>query len=288
METVVIPAMARAVPEHAERLRECGQILHMIECKACHADHFAGYHRCRSRWCINCNHVRALLWVARLYPVLSAWLEAGNYVCMFNLTVRDGPILKDQMEYLRSGWRAMYHGSRARKERWKERFPGGIRSLEVTLGKNSGQWHPHYHCLVMQDTWEKDYPWVSELWHEICENAGTRGSVWLKQITGDNLMKAILESLKYILKPSKRLYSPENTELLAEAYNGLYGKRQVNTWGSMRGIAKQVEQDDAQEIDEKRLTDFICQQCGCTEGQLKSLLYNDLVGRQIFDIKKID
>lgn len=284
MNEIVIPAFDKAgIIDEVKNLTICGKFVYAAECCSCSTKHFKGYNKCRSRWCINCNHVRALAWVARLLPVLKEQMDRGNHITLMNLTVKDMPRgqLKKQIEGLQKAWRLMLDGNGTRKI-FKERYPGGIRSLEVKQGKNSKQWHGHYHALGVQYTFAKDYDWISERWKMATSKVfGVNGSVWLHGIDKKNsLLKAVIECLKYIMKPELEIYTDQ--ELLREAWSTLKGKRQINTWGILRGLAKQVEKDILEQ-DEKKLTDFICQYCGCNEAELKVLMWTELQDVNLLD-----
>jgi hypothetical protein len=278
MEKLVIPNFEKLERDgvyEADRLVLCGRFVYAADCQGCHSKHFAGYSKCRSRWCINCNHVRALAWVARLIPILEDYIDKGNYITKMNLTIKDQAELKPMVLGLQESWRAFTNGNGAR-ERWKERFPGGLRSLEVKRGKNSKLWHPHYHCIGLQESYEIDYPWIKERWKEVTFNQfGAEGSVWLKgHDRKEGLLKAVIETVKYIMDPDKGIFV--NSDHLLEAYITLKGRRQINTWGILR---KQLREEDIEaeamaDDSEKKLTDFICQRCGCTEAELKGMLFS--------------
>ena len=214
------------------RMEQCGDIIRVAKCVGCGAMHYLGHTLCRGRWCMNCMHKKLLCWLKRLLLIFQDWYIDGNYLSALNFTVRDAMPLLDPLERLENAYRVVYNG-RGNREKWKERFPGGIRTLEVKIGKDSGMWHPHYHTLVMQrgDAYEKDYDWLSEAWHEtvgckiengepkiVMKEDGTldkdwNGNVWIKKVSENKkngILEAVCETLKYILKPDKR-YSEKKT-----------------------------------------------------------------------------
>lgn len=298
MEKVVYPAFENAKIPDLANMKLCGSVINVIECKACHTKHYAGNWRCKNRWCINCNRVKVKAWIARLVPILKEWLEAGNYITILNLTIKDTERLTEGLKLLESSFRSMQNGDKEFRKKWKDRFPGGVRSLEVKRGKNSKDWHPHFHCLTMQNYYNKDFNWVRDAWERFTWQCSGNdysqyaklsrkekdkqkiGSVWLKEITSEDLLVGVVETLKYIMKPELSLF--KNTEDLTEAWVELKGKRQVNTWGLLRGLGKLVD-EDIEHTEEKKLTEFICQQCGCTEGHLESVLYTELSDLVLFD-----
>ena len=251
-----------------------------------------------------------------MLPLLQRWCADGNYLSLVNFTVRDAMPLKDPLGKLEGAYRVVYNGNlNGNRVKWKERFPGGIRSLEVKIGEGSGKWHPHYHALVMQEggTYEKDYDWLSEAWHDavgyrVKENGdpvvvvredGTEdkdwnGNVWIKKVSAkkrSGIIEAVCETLKYILKPDKSVFGKKsrgmaNIELFGEAYWTLKGKRQTSTWGLLYNIQEEVEEDFENE-EEGALVEFICQRCGCTEAELFGILYSSITEWTVLlDMKK--
>lgn len=277
MNRVVIPAFEYANLE-TDVLRSCGDIVYSIQCDNCHTHHFNGFQRCKSRWCVSCNHVKTLAWIARLIPIIQDWRENGGYVGKMNFTIRNTETLDEGLEILGESWRRFSNGKGIRKK-FKDKFPGGVRSLEVTIG-NDGSWHPHYHTLFLKSCYEKDFDWLKEQWEKATGMAAETdekvGSIWLEGFYGtDNkVIKGVIEVVKYITSPESDWFQPHRAAHLREAHRTLKGVRQMNTWGILYGLAAQVEKD-IEELGEKKLTEFICQRCGCTEGQLRKLLYSD-------------
>lgn len=257
-----------------EGLKLCGSFIYSVDCGHCHTKHFAGFSSCKSRWCIPCSHKKTLAWLAKLMPVLEKW---QGRVGMLNFTIETGPDLEKQLKKLQEGWKKFMKDKRVVKK-FRDRLPGGLRSLEVKIAQgDSTHWHAHLHCLILQPAgYEKDYDWIKEKWH-----SATGGSVWIKDITKQKL-KGSVEVLKYLIKPEMGLY--KNTEMLGKAVMSLKGKRQINTWGLLRGLSKEVE-DLENTWEEKKLTTFVCSKCGCTEGELLKMLYSDSLDYDLKNLK---
>jgi hypothetical protein len=244
---------------------------------------------------------------------------------MLNFTVRDGFPLEERIGFLQDSFREIYNSDRKRRKYWIERFPGGIKSLEVKTGSGSGAWHPHYHCLVMQEgnkEFVKDYEWVSSAWHEITgfktnnvrllktgevvevaetvlRKDGTpdlnyNGNVFIKKVSArgkKGILSAVCESLKYIVKVDETIFGKDgagikNMTLFEEAYYTLKGKRQTSTWGILYGITEEKISEDMKNENEEDLIEFICQRCGCTRGTLIDLIYREIGANILLDIKK--
>jgi len=279
MDKTVIPAFERNhLWGDAERLNDCGKFINAIECSDCKAKHFIGFRRCKNRFCTKCAYVRSLSWLAVLMPILNKWIEQGNYLQLLTLTVRDGPYLDERLKFINDAWRTFYSGSSVRKK-WKESFPGGLKSLEVKIGKGSGIWHPHLHCLVMKDNFSRDYPWLKERWKQLTDD---NGSVHIKGLNTKNLLRSAAEVVKYIIKPEQSIYGDDLK--FNQLYYNLKGRRQISTWGLLRGI-REVDLEEALETqDEKKLEQFVCTQCGCTVGELKAFLFDEIKQEQLFNV----
>lgn len=170
----------------------CGQFVNVIECNSCGKNHYVGHNRCKSRWCVSCNRVKSLAWLARLIPVLQDWIEQKKYVFMLNFTIKDLPDLSKGIDIINDAFRNMTNGDKNNRQKWKDRFPGMIRSLEVKIGEGSGLWHPHLHCIVLQDRYGKYFKEIKEEWNHAVKLAGgvayidaegneKYGSVWIKK-----------------------------------------------------------------------------------------------------------
>jgi len=286
MKNVVIPAFsAIGLNQIVERLTQCGEYVNYIQCSDCGAKHYAGFSRCKNKFCVNCMRVKSHIWLVKiltkLYDILSDY-----DVFMLNLTVRDGPVLSDRIDFLEKSWRMLYHDNRKWSKNFKSRIKGGIRSLEVKKGKNSNEWHPHFHTIVVTKKGEyvKDYYWLRDAWKEITED---NGSVYIKGIGSDrqDIIKGVIEVIKYIIKPEKSIF--ENVMDLKEIYTVLNGKRQINTFGLLRTKDSDVDKE-MDSIEEKKLAKFICQLCGSTSGYLKLDIYYKLRNDLLLDIKEYE
>jgi hypothetical protein len=215
-----------------------------------------------------------------LVPILKEWIKKGNYINMLVLTIKDGESLEERLGFLEASWRRLYHENKELRKKWKKVFPGGLKSIEIKLGKNSKQWHPHIHCLLMKDTYSKDFEWLKDEWKKATDG---QGSVYIQALNRFNLLKSAVECVKYIMKPEKGVY--EDDIRFNELYVAVKGKRQINTWGLLRGLKEKDIDEAAEGMDEKKLEAFVCSQCGCSEGELKSYYYSDLVGQAVYDIK---
>ena len=289
MQKLVLPAFQKIDAGRVqERMKNCGEFINVATCTNCEKEHFQGFNRCKVRWCIPCNAVKVKIWISKLCEPLKNWTNSGNKIALLTLTMKDQPMgkLDNMLNVLQIAWRIFQNGKGNRK-RFNKRFIGGVKSLEVKVGKGSGMWHAHYHLLVMYEAgrYQKDFDWLCEEWNKsVCmalksNLSEKQGSVHIKQLKGDkSFLKGIIEGVKYIMKPETEIYKPER---LQEAYNALYGRRAQSTFGKLYGISKEVEKEN--NIDEKKLDRFICQACGCTEAVLHTELYKE-INKNLLDI----
>lgn len=275
----VISAFERLGLQHVvSKLKECGTFINIIECVKCLTKHFAGFNRCKSRWCLPCQAVRAKSWVARIAEKIFELVSNDDYkLCFLTFTLRNRENLRCMICEMERYWRELVHECKEYRKKFKERFVGGVRSLEVKRGEGSGLWHVHFHCLVVVREYEKDSSWLIPAWKEITKGEGSVDVRGVKVNTGEDIVSVACEVAKYIVKPGKF-----DVDDLAELYNALVGKRQINTWGLFRGLGKVVERD-MDKVEEKKLEQFICSMCGSHEGILRTINYKLLDDEVLWD-----
>jgi len=284
-ETDVIPALKRAARvsdvqvglyNEAYKIASCGDAINTVQCTHCGTNHFKSFVRCKSKFCALCQRVKSGMWTAYLFQWLKQWLEQGNKVVFLNLTIKDTDSLKDGLEQLEGAWRLMT-GKRYRKA-FLSKFPGGFKSIEVKTGKNSGQWHPHIHALVLKDKFSKDTDFLHYAWPKCVAACGGFAQnlklVPFERIPGETseeydcrLMKSVREVAKYITKFDWKKETPER---VGELFSALQGKRQYAVWGQLINVRHEVQHAlDTHSDDE--CENFICQMCGCTSGKPNKL-----------------
>lgn len=272
----VIPVIREAgYDDLADKLDSCGLFINVIRCINCNTRHFAGYFRCKSRFCLPCSHIKSMLYISRIVERLKQ-LE-GYRLYFLTLTLRDRETLKGMIEELRDAWKKLTNTNKESRKKFKERFQGYIKSIEIKRGKNSGRWHVHYHVLLYQYNYvnfEKDYEWIKRIWKDITKG---EGSVFIREARGE-ILDICLELIKYILKPGN--YKVEDYNEIIPAISGL---RQISTGGVFRFLNKEVE-DDMNRIEEKNIDNFICQRCGFNKGELETIKYELVKDIILYDL----
>lgn len=281
-ERVVNPGLVAigAVNEVAA-IRLCGQYVCVAECWNCSTRHFAGFNKCRSRWCLPCQKVRSLLWLMKLFPVLYAEVMRGSYLNLFTFTYRDQDDLFFMEKIMEKAWRSMFMDKSFRKI-FKKRFVGWVRAVEVKLGDGSGIWHVHYHVLLVSREYGRDSDWIISAWKHFTDGEGSVDvkSVKLKD-PRKSLVKVILETVKYPFKFP--LDVCRQVEKLDAAYEVLKDKRMISTGGVLRNLG--VKDEEMSQWEEKKLERFVCSLCGCTQAELRSILYDSIKNDFLYDVK---
>jgi hypothetical protein len=159
----------------------------------------------------------------------------GLKAYMVTLTVVDGEDLGERFKHLRDAMKRMTQARRDHlkapdKNRHVEfaKALGGVHSIEVKRGKNSGLWHPHSHmiwlCYEMPDQRK-----LSDEWRHL---TGDSFIVDVRPFHDqDDLVSGFMEVFKYALKFSE-LPLADNWH----AFKVLGGKRLVDAFGLLRGV----------------------------------------------------
>lgn len=142
--------------------------------------------------------------------------------------------LKDSIKEYQTRRRNASKGLRSLVE--MNKAVGGVGSYEFKRGKNSGQWHPHYHAVWLCDT-PPDQDQISREWFEI---TGDSHVVNVTPFYDQNdVVSGFLEVFKYALK-----FSDMPLEQNWEGYLALSGRRLVNSFGVLWGVKVPDEMTD--------------------------------------------
>lgn len=164
---------------------------------------------------------------------------------MVTLTVKDGESLSERFAHLRA---ALKKYKQQRRDALKcQRFVefakafGGVHSIEIKRGKNSGLWHPHVHMIWLCEA----PPSASQLSKEWLALTGDSYIVDVREFYGESVVDGFLEVFKYALK-----FSDMELADNWEAYHLLKEKRLVDNFGLLRGVKVPEELTD-DDIDEE-------------------------------------
>jgi hypothetical protein len=248
------------------KLNSCSYYVMSATCERCGTRHFAGFSRCKSRFCLVCNRVRTVKYMKHILNVAN--LESNNfYHAVFTLQNYDD--LSLMLDDINRFWRKFYNDDKSFRNAFKERFKGALRSIEIKRG-NDDKWHVHMHMLLITDkTFNKDYEFLKDRWKFV---TNSNGSVFIKQAKN---YKIILEVIKYITNIEKI-----NLDDLKDLYINVKGRRLISCLGILRGVDKNVESDLDSNVDDD--INFICKKCGYDKYKLESVLYSDTL--DMFDL----
>lgn len=172
----------------------------------------------------------------RLHVILGE--HPGLRASLVTLTVKDGEDLQERFRHLQH---AFQRYQQARRNYLKGRGPyvelakveGAVGSYEFKRGKNSGEWHPHLHMVVLHRA-DIDQEQLSKDWHK------ETGDSFIVDVTPfhdqEDPVSGFLEVFKYAVK-----FSDLPLEDNWHGFETLAGKRLVFSFGLFWGV--QVPED---------------------------------------------
>ena len=288
-EKYIVPKL-KAVEQDklAFDIANCSKTSCIATCSSCGTKYYAGSSHCKNRYCAICAKLRALAWLCKLVPLLQEYVKDGYKIFMLNLTIKDNANLDYILNKLMKSWRIMTHDDKRCKKEFRNLNDGGIKSIEIKIGENSGIWHPHIHSIVLLKT-DKDvrqYNDYRKLWEYCtalaCGTTDKVGSVDIRGLKGydGDIVSAVVETFKYMTKLDW-LNIPD--EQLSEMFNVTSNRRFISSWGVLYKINQQVEAL-LNETSEEKLKGMACKACGCTEFELENHL-TKMLSADIFDFK---
>lgn len=169
---------------------------------------------------------------------------------MLTLTVKDGESLSERVLHLRSSiktymqkrreYLARVNSKRNRPHVELVKALGGVYSIEIKRGKNSGLWHPHVHFVVLCDYLnEINFSKLSKEWHEITGDSFIVDCRSFYSTDPDEIIDGFLEIFKYALK-----FSDMSLEDNFYAYEILNKQRLVGNFGILRGVEVEENLED--------------------------------------------
>ena len=153
---------------------------------------------------------------------------------MVTMTVKNGAVLPERFNHLSKSIKFLMNRRKSHNSNPKKPYTefckasGGVYSIEVKKGQDSGLWHPHAHMIWICEEEPNAFA-LSKEWEAI---TGDSKIVDVREMSsGENQLKGFLEVFKYALK-----FSDMPLEDNFEAYLYLNGKRLVNPFGSLYGL----------------------------------------------------
>jgi plasmid rolling circle replication initiator protein Rep len=213
---------------------------------------------CRVRFCPVCQWRRALMWRARFYKALPQFIAAHPKLrpIFLTLTVRNCPVseLRSQLNEMNRAFSKM-----TRRKAW----PGvaWVKSVEVTRNPQTDEAHPHFHVLLFAEPgYFKGQRYLSQArWRELWQAClkvdylpvvnvkAVKPRSGSKQSQDDAMRLAIIETLKYGVKPSDLI---SEAQWLYQVTQQLHKTRSVAVGGLLKGYLQEDEPEDLIHDDE--------------------------------------
>lgn len=141
----------------ARLMEQCGQYLlfrhfYRVGKMRLHAAKFCNKHLLCPLCAIRRGAKQVQAYLARLEVIRAQ--NPGLCLSLVTLTVKNGPDLAERFKHLTQSFRKMQHARRAYVQGrgpYVEiaKFEGAVGSYEFKRGKNSEEWHPHVHMVVL-------------------------------------------------------------------------------------------------------------------------------------------
>lgn len=243
---------------YAERVQNCSRLLEMIlRTGDDGTQHFklSTARFCRVRLCPVCQWRRSLMWRSRFLKALPSIITAypSHRYIFITLTVKNCPLpeLAKTIAMMNQGF-----GRLTKRKAWPG--VGWVKSVEVTRNAKTDEAHPHFHVLVMvragyfksgnylrQDKWRE--LWKSVLKLDYLPVVNVKAVKTNLQLGKDNLIVALLETLKYGVKESDLI---ADAEWLQELTSQLHKTRAVSVGGVFKDFLKEDEPEDLINVDD--------------------------------------
>lgn len=254
--------------KYADRMETCGKLLEFALRSDDQGDatlKLQSTRFCRVRHCPVCQWRRSMKWQAKMFTAMPKVTEAypTHRWIFVTLTVRNCDLVD-----LRAIVTSMNKGF-VRMSQLKQ-FPaiGWIKSIEVTRNPETGQAHPHIHCLMLVPPSYFGKAYIKqEEWRQLWQRSMRLDYLPVVNVKAvkpkknkltdelDDIGNAIVETLKYSVK-EEDLIAEE--EWLVELTKQLHKTRAVAVGGVLRNFLKEEkEDDDLIHIEEKEETEEI-------------------------------
>jgi hypothetical protein len=239
-------ARERGEVKISAKLDACGQYLlfrdyYTVGKVRLHAAQFCKNHLLCPLCAIRRGAKQVKAYLDRLQVLLDA--DPSLKLSLLTLTVKDGDDLGERFRHLTNSFKTM---QQARRSYLRGKGPhvelakvyGAVGSYEFKRGKNSGQWHPHVHMVVLHKAEINAFE-LSAQWHKFT------GDSYIVDVTPFHKDKpavdGFLEVFKYALK-----FSDLPLEDNWEGFQTLSKKRLVFSFGLFRGVDVPEELTDEQ------------------------------------------
>jgi plasmid rolling circle replication initiator protein Rep len=249
--------------KYADRIQTCGKLLEFDLRSDDQGDvsiKLQAAHFCRVRHCPVCQWRRSMKWQAKMFTAMPEINKAyPTHRWLFvTLTVRNCAIAD-----LRNTVGDMNKAFKRLTELVKFPAIGWIKSVEVTRNPETGEAHPHFHCLMLVPpsyfgkSYIKQEEWRS-LWQR-CLRVEYLPVINVKAVKPknnklndelDDIGQAIVETLKYSVKETDLV---ADANWLTELTTQLHQTRAIAIGGILKQFLKdESDNDDLIHVDEEK------------------------------------
>jgi plasmid rolling circle replication initiator protein Rep len=271
--------------KYGEKIRECGNSLKMMACpvEIAHGKKLVSANFCKCRQCIMCQGRRSSILRKEVIDLTHEHLKkySTDVPLLLTLTVVNelGENMGKTIDQMTEGWKRLMQLKVVKKaaRSW-------FRSLEVTYNPDRGDFHPHFHAVLMvpkayfrreNDLYITHDEWL-RLWKQsMRDDRITQVDIRRLQSKKTGELEALIgEVAKYSTKPSSYIFENEegnyevSPEIVRDLHYALKGRRLVAYGGLFSKIRKErkaidIEKADLVDIDgENVLEKCSCKICG--------------------------
>lgn len=240
--------IARFDRETARKMAACSwQIKERVDIDTGEMQYYSDRH-CHKRHCPICEARRSRKLVSKYSSRINGLMASeglnGYHLTLTFRNTEGLPDLKECRKLVRNFFRRKY---------WKERgYKGSLISFEITQNEKTGEWHPHFHCLILTERpfdCLPDGKWtlpenqaVADLWSDC-----TKGDSFI--VRGTAFTGDLRELVKYLTK------TQELEKMTDKSFENMFkwsaGKRFVSSTGILYGMAAEIEREVAAELAEE-------------------------------------
>lgn len=263
---------------YGQKISECGAWLRFSRCPNGHVKYLINASFCRCRLCTICQWRKSLVMFHQVLQLIHAHKSKyqSDVPLMLTLTVPNASAqgLAAHLDMMAKAWKKL-----TERKQVKLAVRGWFRGLEVTYNKKRGDFHPHFHVLLMvprayfdktRDLYIDRDEWLS-LWQE------ATGLPDITQVDIRPIRKrgkhgaieaASAEVAKYATKPSSYIDQLPSGDFITDPkviealHLVLKGRRLTAFGGLFRQLRKELKQDDVENSDLINISDDL-RSCNC-------------------------
>lgn len=191
---------------------------------------------CRARLCPMCAWRKSLRAYIAIQDMVAAMPGYDYILCTVTVPNVDADRIGDTLTRMYHRWRDMLQMRQLRA------WAGWLRSTEITYNALRGDYHPHIHALVaVAPTYWHSRAYVPQA---ALQALWGLGIVDVRRIR--DIAKGAAEVAKYACKPLSLREIPDAEQAAAAykaIYNGLHGRRLVQSGGCVRATLRQLRID---------------------------------------------